>query len=233
MKLKSNLLKISELTDTDKLAMFRLMQDVYNGENWDKFLSDMTEKNYALVLYNEKSQIAGFTTIEIFDFEGNIIIYSGDTVVEENSRGDIELMRAWWKFSYTVQQNNPDKSVFWLLISKGWRTYKFFPMFLKKIYPTYRYETPQEVQEFINRLALTKFGDCYKDGIVVPEKPDMLKSGKNDVPKRRINDSDVMFFLKKNPEFYKGNELVCLAELSVANLTKAGLRLLHGVKDEN
>ena len=233
MKLKSNLLKISELTDTDKLAMFRLMQDVYNGENWDKFLSDMTEKNYALVLYDEKSQIAGFTTIEIFDFEGNIIIYSGDTVVEENSRGDIELMRAWWKFSYTVQQNNPDKSVFWLLISKGWRTYKFFPMFLKKIYPTYRYETPQEVQEFINRLALTKFGDCYKDGIVVPEKPDMLKSGKNDVPKRRINDSDVMFFLKKNPEFYKGNELVCLAELSVANLTKAGLRLLHGVKDEN
>ena len=233
MKLKSNLLKISELTDTDKLAMFRLMQDVYNGENWDKFLLDMTEKNYALVLYNEKSQIAGFTTIEIFDFEGNIIIYSGDTVVEENSRGDIELMRAWWKFSYTVQQNNPDKSVFWLLISKGWRTYKFFPMFLKKIYPTYRYETPQEVQEFINRLALTKFGDCYKDGIVVPEKPDMLKSGKNDVPKRRINDSDVMFFLKKNPEFYKGNELVCLAELSVANLTKAGLRLLHGVKDEN
>ena len=136
MKLKSNLLKISELTDTDKLAMFRLMQDVYNGENWDKFLSDMKEKNYALVLYNEKSQIAGFTTIEIFDFEGNIIIYSGDTVVEENSRGDIELMRAWWKFSYTVQQNNPDKSVFWLLISKGWRTYKFFPMFLKKIYPT-------------------------------------------------------------------------------------------------
>ena len=233
MKLKSNLLKISELTDTDKLAMFRLMQDVYNGENWDKFLSDMKEKNYALVLYNEKSQIAGFTTIEIFDFEGNIIIYSGDTVVEENSRGDIELMRAWWKFSYTVQQNNPDKSVFWLLISKGWRTYKFFPMFLKKIYPTYRYETPQEVQEFINRLALTKFGDCYKDGIVVPEKPDMLKSGKNDVPKRRINDADVMFFLKKNPEFYKGNELVCLAELSVANLTKAGLRLLHGVKDEN
>ncbi len=233
MKLKSNLLKISELTDTDKLAMFRLMQDVYNGENWDKFLSDMTEKNYALVLYDEKSQIAGFTTIEIFDFEGNIIIYSGDTVVEENSRGDIELMRAWWKFSYTVQQNNPDKSVFWLLISKGWRTYKFFPMFLKEIYPTYRYETPQEVQEFINRLALTKFGDCYKDGIVVPEKPDMLKSGKNDVPKRRINDSDVMFFLKKNPEFYKGNELVCLAELSVANLTKAGLRLLHGVKDEN
>ena len=233
MKLKSNLLKISELTDTDKLAMFRLMQDVYNGENWDKFLSDMTEKNYALVLYDEKSQIAGFTTIEIFDFEGNIIIYSGDTVVEENSRGDIELMRAWWKFSYTVQQNNPDKSVFWLLISKGWRTYKFFPMFLKEIYPTYRYDTPQEVQEFINRLALTKFGDCYKDGIVVPEKPDMLKSGKNDVPKRRINDADVMFFLKKNPEFYKGNELVCLAELSVANLTKAGLRLLHGVKDEN
>jgi hypothetical protein len=183
-------------------------------------------------LYDESSAIAGFTTIQVFEFEGKVIIYSGDTVIEENSRGDIELMRAWWRFSYKIQQEHPDKRVLWLLISKGWRTYKFFPMFLKEIYPTYRYKTPSDIQEFIDRLSLFKFGECYQNGIVVPKEPDMLKSGKNDIPHKRTEDEDVKFFLARNPEFYKGNELVCLAELSVSNLTKAGLRLLHGVRSE-
>jgi len=230
MKLKSKVLKISEIPESDKQKMFNLMTQVYNGEKWDKFLSDMNEKNYALILYDENSNIAGFTTIQVFEFEGRIIIYSGDTVIEENSRGDIELMRAWWRFSYKIQQEFPNIKVLWLLISKGWRTYKFFPTFLKEIYPTYRYETPVKIQQFIDRLSIYKFGDCYKNGLVIPKEPDMLKYGQNDVPDKRLEDKDVKFFLDKNPEFYKGNELVCLAQLSVSNLTKAGLRLLHGVR---
>ena len=230
MKLKSKVLKISEISESDKQRMFNLMTQVYNGEDWNKFLSDMNQKNYALILYDDNSNIAGFTTIQVFEFEGRIIIYSGDTVIEENSRGDIELMRAWWRFSYKIQQENPGQKVLWLLISKGWRTYKFFPMFLKEIYPTYKYETPSDTQDFIDRLSLYKFGNCYQNGLVIPKKPDMLKTGQNDIPYKRLEDEDVKFFLDKNPEFYKGNELVCLAELSVSNLTKAGLRLLHGVK---
>ena len=131
MTLKSNVLEISKITDSDKQKMFNLMTQVYNGEDWNKFLSDMSQKNYALILYDENSNIAGFTTIQVFEFEEKIIIYSGDTVIEENSRGDIELMRAWWRFSYKIQEKHPTQKVFWLLISKGWRTYKFFPMFLK------------------------------------------------------------------------------------------------------
>ncbi len=229
MSLKSNVIEISALTGQNKKNMYELMTKVYYGENWDRFLSDMSQKDYALVLYDENSKIAGFTTIEVFEFEGKIIIYSGDTVVDENSRGDIELMRAWWRFSYTVQTKHPDKKVLWFLISKGWRTYKFFPMFLKEIYPTYKYDTPKEIQDFMDRLSASKFGDCYKNGLVIPKDPDMLKSGKYDIPEKRTADFDVKFFLEKNPEFYKGKELVCLAELSVSNLTKAGLRLLHGV----
>ena len=231
MKLKSSVLKISELSTENKQDLFQLMLEVYDGINWNKFLSDMNQKNYILILYNKDNAIAGFTTIQVFDFENKLIIYSGDTVIEEVSRGDIELMRAWWRFSYTIQEKNPAKQVFWLLISKGWRTYKFFPLFLKEIYPTYKCNTPEEIQKFIDRLSHYKFGDSYKNGLVISEYPDKLKSGKNDIPEKRREDKDVKFFLEKNPDFYKGNELVCLAELSVSNLTKAGLKLLHGVRN--
>jgi hypothetical protein len=35
----------------------------------------------------------------------------------------------------------------------------------------------------------------------------------------------VAFFLEKNPGHGQGDELVCLAEVSPTNLTRAGLRL--------
>ena len=232
MRLKSNILKISELTESVTNRMFDIMTKVYNGETKDKFLSDMNEKNYVLVLYNDRSEIAGFTTIQVFEFEDKIIIYSGDTVIDESSRGDIELMRAWRLFTFKIEQENPNKKVLWLLISKGWRTYKFLPLFFKEYYPSCKYKTPDNIQNFIDRLSVYKFGNCYKTGLVIPKKPDMLKSGRYDIPGKRSDDKDVKFFLEKNPEFYKGNELVCLAELSLSNMTKASLRLLHGVKGE-
>ena len=233
MNIKSCVVEVSKLTIQNKKNMYDLMTKVYDGEHWEKFLSDLHQKDYVLILYGNSQKIVGFTTLQIFEFVGNIIIYSGDTVIEENSRGDIELMRAWWRFSYTIQEKNPDKKVFWLLISKGWRTYKFFPLFLKEIYPTYKYNTPEKIQKFIDKLSYYKFGESYKNGLVIPECPDKLKSGRNDIPEKRMKDKDVKFFLEKNPEFYKGYELVCVAELSVSNLTKAGLRLLHGVKNES
>lgn len=232
MKLTSNVIKVDELMPQNKKDMFEIMTKVYDGENWERFLNDLSEKNFVLLLFKE-NMIVGFTTMQVFDFEGYKIIYSGDTVIDEDSRGDIELMRAWWRFSYTIQTANLDKKVLWLLISKGWRTYKFFPAFLKDFYPNKRVDTPLDVQRFIDRLSKFKFGEYYQNGLVIPKHADMLKSGKNDVPDKRLEDEDVAFFLKKNPEFYKGNELVCLAELSVDNLTKAGLRLLHGVRNAN
>ena len=232
MKLTSRVVKTEELTPNNINTMYSLMEDVYFGTNFDRFKSDLFAKDFVLLLDDNENKIAGFTTLQIFDFEGKIIIYSGDTVIREDVRGEIELMRAWWRFSYKIQQQNPTKEVLWLLISKGWRTYKFFPMFLEKYYPSHKYQTPDEIQNFIDRLSVKKFGNCYKNGLIIPENPDMLKSGQDDIPEKRMDDEDVKFFLSKNPEFYKGNELVCLAKLHPDNLTKAGKRLLHGVRSD-
>ncbi len=236
MSLKSNVIKVDEITYQNKLRMFNIMNDVYNGTTFEKFISDLANKNYVLMLYDSNNLIQGFTTIQIYDenFEGKPvkILYSGDTVIDQKARGDIELMRAWWRFSFEIQQRYKSHDVYWFLISKGWRTYKFFPLFLKDFYPNVNKTTPKNIQNFMNKISKNKFGDLYRAGIIYPKNPDYLKSGLKDVPEHKKQDKDVIFFLEKNPEYYKGNELVCLAKLHPDNLTKAGLRLLHGVKNE-
>lgn len=235
MSLISKLVKVEEIDESILENMYHLMEATYFGTSLSKIKRDLSNKQYILLLYNDQNTLKGFTTMQLFDstFRGkNVkIIYSGDTVIDEDSRGEIELMRAWWQFSYKVQKEYMDTDVYWMLISKGWRTYKFFPLFLKEFYPTREKETPEEFKDFIERIGKFKFPEEYQNGLIIPNSPDFLKNADHDVPEHKKDDPDIQFFLNANPNFKHGNELVCVAHLSPDNLTKIGLRLLHGQRN--
>jgi len=230
-KLKSKIIEATQVGDFLLQSMFELMSQTYEGTSLEKIKSDLSNKDSILLLLDEQQHLQGFTTMQLFDFQFNNkhvkIIYSGDTVISEDFRGEMELMRAWWQFLCKIQQKNETVDIYWMLISKGWRTYKLLPIFFKKFYPNKKNETPADFQYFIDDLGAFKFPAEYKNGLLVPHSPDYLKNGKNDVPSHRGNDSDIQFFLEKNPHFYKGNELLCVTKLHPNNLTNIGLRILH------
>ncbi len=233
-KLTSRIITIGETNDGLLSAMFNLMDQTYAGVTLDKMKRDLSNKQYLLLLFDDAGQLQGFTTMQLF--EGNfrekvvVIMYSGDTVISPEFRGELELMRAWWRFVGMIREKHSVIDVYWMLISKGWRTYKFLPLFFKEFYPNRACETPKEFLEFMDQLGTLKFPREYKQGVVIPLNPDFLRSGKSDVPANRRNDADVMFFLEKNPDFDKGTELLCVTQLHSANLTRAGFRAAYGKK---
>lgn len=81
-------------------------------------------------------------------------------------------------------------------------------------------------------LARRRFGDAYDPatGIVRLAEPQRLREGMREIPPRRRQDPHVAFFLRANPGYERGDELVCLARLDDANLTAAGLRMLYGCR---
>jgi hypothetical protein len=68
-----------------------------------------------------------------------------------------------------------------------------------------------------------------EEGIVRLEHPQVLKDHLAEVPRGRIADPHVSFFLGRNPGHHRGDELVCLAELTDRNLTEAGHRMTRGL----
>ena len=54
---------------------------------------------------------------------------------------------------------------------------------------------------------------------------DFLKDGIADIGQRELSNPHIRFFAEKNPDYAKGDEMVCLADLSVENL-KPGVRKL-------
>jgi len=65
------------------------------------------------------------------------------------------------------------------------------------------------------------------EGIIEYNKlTDSLKEGIADISNKELRDNHVKFFLKKNPHYERGNDLVCIASLKKENLRKRAKRLL-------
>jgi hypothetical protein len=77
-------------------------------------------------------------------------------------------------------------------------------------------------------LGLRKFGDEYhkESGVVRLRTATPLREGVADVTEQRLRDPRVAFFAQRNPGYLEGDELACLTEISRANLTRAGERML-------
>jgi hypothetical protein len=158
------------------------------------------------------------------------IVYSGDTIIESDAWGSFQLPKTWIKAVREAGACYDAERQFWLLIVSGFRTYRFLPLFWKQFYPRYDQLTPAAMHKLLDHLAREHFGDSYDAtrGTVVFPKPQVLRNSLSVVPASRSGNPHVRFFEKANPGWSKGDELACLCEISDANLTRAGARMVFG-----
>ena len=85
----------------------------------------------------------------------------------------------------------------------------------------------EEIGRLKSYLAHQRFGEYYHEEkeLVRFEEPQILAENLAGIPPHRENDPHIKFFAKKNPGHFRGDELVCLAEISQSNLTNAGKRM--------
>ncbi|MGB3533215.1 MAG: hypothetical protein WBA13_06825 [Microcoleaceae cyanobacterium] len=230
--MKSQLISKKELSCQQKNEMYFLLSTFFQGVKRDVFEKDLSEKNWIILLKDKTSQkLLGFSTLLIYntEFKGETIsvVYSGDTIVDPSAWSSSVLSKAWIEAIDLLSQEFVIGKLYWLLICSGYRTYRFLPIFWKTFYPQYNGLTPQKYQELINFLATQKFGNNYnpKTGIVRFPHPHQLREGLKGIPAERLNDPHIRFFNSKNLGHLKGDELVCLTEISPDNLTKAGQRM--------
>ena len=129
----------------------------------------------------------------------------------------------------SLRRTLPDPRCFWLLLSSGYRTYRFLPVFWREFFPRHDGLPPPEMSHFLTQLAKRQFGGSFdpKNGVVRFTNPQRLRTALADVPVGRKHDPHVAFFLQRNPGHASGDELVCLTELCADNLTKAGRRMMR------
>lgn len=226
------LLRVEELGPERRAAMRALLQRHFDGVSDEVFDADLSEKNWAL-LFEEEGVLVGFSTILLYPFthrgETLTVVYSGDTIVDPTAWGSSALPRSWIDAVQRLHAAHGTGRLVWLLITSGFRTYRFLPVFWRDFHPRHDAEPPPEVVALRDALARDRFGSGYDPATGVVRLPHQqpLRGHLAGVPEERLRDAHVAFFHRMNPGHARGDELVCLTELSEENLTRAGWRMVR------
>ena len=237
MTVQAFIVKRANLTRYEIDSMWDIFRKFFSNVNKNRFLKDLSEKHWVILQKNSGGKIVGFSTQQCLKLEHNnrklLCIFSGDTIVMPEYWRSSKIAGAFGHFMFRVIKENPTRKIYWLLISKGYRTYRFLPVFFNEFYPRYDVNTPDSYQQLIDYICTKKFNGHYvkhKGIISFNKKGDRLNSTMRSIPHHKINDKHVGFFLTKNPGFRYGDELACVAELSLSNLKKSGIRVINKTK---
>jgi hypothetical protein len=214
--------------------MYALMEECYEGVTRRDFDDDLREKQQViLVEAPDSGELLGFSTLKLLharDGERTIhALFSGDTVVTPSAWGDVALPRVWGRYALSLMERFAGQPLYWFLISKGYKTYRFLPLFFHEYYPRCDRPTPLGTRRILDALASSKFPGRYdaEAGIVRADPVSArLRRGIADITDQRQKDPHVRFFARCNPGHARGDELCCLAPLTPRNFTRAAYRVI-------
>lgn len=219
MKYKTYFQKVTSLSHNKKQRMADIYFQYYQGSDQERFYSDLRTKDEVLFLeYGQ--QIVGFSAVQFYSLADKLIVYSGDTIVMPEHWYQQSLHKAWIQRMGYLKQQNPTTTIYWFLLVKGYKTYKYLVLFAKHFYPHWQLVDANLVV-LANQLASEKFGTLYRatTGVVeCPQNYGYLKPELAQLTPSEQKKLSAQFFLKVNPYYYQGHELVCLCELTSENL---------------
>lgn len=217
--LRTTYQKIESLTIEDICRMHALFEANYANGPLDTFITDLRKKDGAFVVRKKATQeIVGFSTLGIYEFKfgGKKAkgLFSGDTILERAYWGTRSLQSAFAFKLFIEAIKAPLTPQYWLLISKGYKTYLLMARNFPDYYPKRGQDNPA-MQSLVSEYCEALFPGKLDPVKMVLDFGDGANCLKEDVAQitdsLRSQDPDVRFFEERNPGWQRGTELPCIA----------------------
>ena len=235
--INSKTVKVCNIDDDDIEKMYQLYANYYAGTSRALFLADLQGKDHAIILTDDARSIQVFSTVKTIEteFDGEAIraIFSGDTIVNHTFWGKNDLAQEWLRHAGQIKYMQPSLPLYWFLIVKGHRTYRYLSVFSRQYYPAPGVNTPLRAKRLMDHLSAKMFGEAYdpnKGILCFPDSRGHLQEEWADIPQKDLTLPEVQFFLERNPGYKNGDELVCICELTEENLKPLTKRLFNFYK---
>ncbi|MBP5228067.1 MAG: hypothetical protein J6336_11860 [Kiritimatiellae bacterium] len=223
---KVELWSASLLPHTDVGAMEILYRTYYEGAPDAAFRRDLAEKDYAIIL-RESGCVRGFSTMKVLKIGGMDVLFSGDTVVDAGCRNQTGLAGGFGHMMALLNRTLGSAALYWFLICKGARTYRFLPTFFRRYVPG-QIADP-DLSDRLRVIAAARYPKAFNPATGIlhfEEGKDRLKSDTLRM------DPESIRFRTMNPGWREGDELCCLAPLAMENLNRLGWRVIAAVEPE-
>ena len=216
--------KIRSLSVFDIMRMHTIFEANYANGPISTFMSDLSKKEGVFVVRKKSTdEIVGFSTLGIYEFnhQGRKVrgLFSGDTIIEKAYWGSRSLQTAFALKLFTEALKHPFSRQYWLLISKGYKTYLLLTKNFPDHYPQRGQDKPHLKTLVIDYCDALFPGKLDRDTMTLDfgDNANCLKhdvAGIDDDLKAR--EPDVGFFEQRNPNWQRGTELPCIGRADLA-----------------
>lgn len=232
-RVRGSTVRVASLSEADRAAAYELLATYYAGTDRARFDADLDEKQHVVLLRDaEDGRLGGFCTIHVSTHRSArgravTVLFTGDTVVDRAYWGQKVLHTQISRLIFRERLRHPLRPFCWLLISKGYKTYKIVLRASPRTIPRHDREGPPAHRTLLHELAASRFGDRYdrERGVVRGDGHDHVRDGLSAVTDELLaSDRDIAFFCERNPGHVDGDELVCLAPLAYRDLLSTVVR---------
>lgn len=213
-----------DLTPSLHKVMFSLFEQYYDHVTFEKFVEDLNEKTHVFMFHEKKSgRLIGFSSIfkkKLSNVASGVFLFSGDTVMHEAYWGTKALQKSFFWFILKSKLRSPFFPVYWMLMSKGIKTYMMMRKNFRFSYPNHNGITPSHFQHIVDNFYAMKYPRNYqaKKGLILfEEKVGSVKKNLETPGEDVMKHPDAAYFFKLNPLWENGDELACVAEIRFAD----------------
>ena len=242
-KLRAVSVPIRNLSLQQVLNMYDLFCKYYDNVDQSVFMKDMSEKERVFLLKEKDSgNVVGFSTLKRIDFDVDgkpaIGLFSGDTVLDKRYWGSRALHVGMFKYMLSLKVQKPLTNVYWLLISKGYKTYLLLTNNFPVHYPRFDTFASDKITKTSEQLKFVVAEYCMQLFPKAFDRETMLLDFGNEyqhlrdniaeiTPEMRANCEKIDFFERTNPNWRSGVELPCVGEISFHMLASFVVKMLN------
>lgn len=225
---------VQDITLIDMKTMYGIFEQYYLNTTIQIFEQDLMEKTGIFIIRDPKTNvIVGFSTVTERHFKVNGLthhaFFSGDTIVEQAYWGSRALQRAMYRYIIRFKLKYPTQPVYWMLISKGFKTYLLLANNYFTYYPHCE-QKHQRLEPLVNAYCQQYFNDYFDLNSGLLNFGDDYQSLRPDIapitPEMRNQSKKIAFFEHKNPTWSEGTELPCIGEIHWRDLYRYVYRFL-------
>lgn len=212
--------------------MFELIDHHYLNVAPTRFETDLDEKDWVVVIEDDRGTVQGFTTFRLMraEIDGETVaaIYSGDTLFAPNYMGERGWLSVWGKHVFRMATSLPERDLYWVFLASSHRAYQFLPGFFQEFYPHPERPTPATMARILETFLKQKYDDDYDatQGLLTLRSPTPYRYPNQVAAQVPDEEPFARFFLQKNPGYLSGDLLACVTKLSLTNVTRVGRRVL-------
>lgn len=217
---------IKRVSVKDIRQMYDIFCRYYGFTDMDTFVSDMSKKSGVIMIRRKDTdRVVGFSTVVSMNMEIGRMkgrgIFSGDTIVEREYWGNRALQMAFFRYVLKEKLKRPMTPLFWLLISKGYKTYLLLANNFHYYYPHPENRYPQ-LEPIVRHYCEEMFPGCYDAERGVLDFGENAQFLKNEVAaitddlRQRV--PKIRYFEERNPTWTRGTELPCVGQVNMASM---------------